>query len=110
MATVISKYERETVITFNEEEQIAHIFTYNRAWQRHLEGRMGLKADTDNGAGGRDYTLPKARIRKPMPKRPGKVMTAEQRAVVRKRFAAARQNAKMGQVGISGTMKTGHEK
>ena len=48
----LSGYERETIINFNEVEDVASIFTYNRAWQKHLETRLGLKPDYDNGYGG----------------------------------------------------------
>ena len=61
----LSNFERETIITFNEGEPMAHIFTYNRAWQRHLEKRLGLKPVMDNGYGGKEYVIDKHRIRPP---------------------------------------------
>jgi len=34
---VLTKYERETIITFNDEEQYAHIYTLNRALKNKLK-------------------------------------------------------------------------
>jgi len=61
----VTRDEMETIICFNEADATASIFTYNKSWQRHLEGRLGLKATMDNGFGGKDYSLPKARIKPP---------------------------------------------
>lgn len=57
--------ERETIIVFNESKEPAHIFTYNKTWQRHLEKRLNLLAKWDNGYGGREYDIDKKRIRPP---------------------------------------------
>ena len=65
----LSGYEKETIITWNEAEATAHIFTYSRSWQRHLEGKLGLHPETDNGCGGKEYQLDKRLIRLPQPKR-----------------------------------------
>jgi len=65
VGTHLSQYERETIINFNEGEQMASIFTYNKAWQRHLEKRLGLKPVFDNGCGAREYEIPKSRVRPP---------------------------------------------
>lgn len=61
----LSNYEQETIINFNKDEAIAHIFTYERTWQQHLEKRLGLKATMDNGFGGKEYEIDKKRIRPP---------------------------------------------
>lgn len=61
----LSNYEQETIINFNKDEAIAHIFTYEKTWQRHLEKRLGLKPTMDNGYGGKEYQIPKKRIRPP---------------------------------------------
>ena len=66
----MDKYEQETIINFNKEEKIAHIFTYEKTWQRHLEGKLGLKPTMDNGKGGRGYEIDKNRIK--MPRAPKK--------------------------------------
>ena len=65
MSRTLSAYEQETVINFNKAEDIAHIFTYEKTWQKHLEERLGLKPVMDNGFGGREYQLPRSRIKPP---------------------------------------------
>jgi len=65
MSRTLSAYEQETIISFNKEENIAHVFTYEKTWQKHLEKRLGLKPVMDNGFGGKDYEIEKRRIRPP---------------------------------------------
>ena len=65
MSRALSAYERETIISFNRAEDIAHIFTYEKTWQKHLEKRLGLRPIMDNGFGGKDYEIEKKRIRPP---------------------------------------------
>ena len=70
MSRRLSAYEQETIINFNKDEDIAAIFTYEKTWQKHLEGKLGLKPVMDNGFGGKEYELPKSRIKPPRaPKR-----------------------------------------
>lgn len=61
----LSNYEQETIINFNKDEAIAHIFTYEKTWQQHLEKKLGLKPTMDNGFGGKEYEIDKKRIRPP---------------------------------------------
>ena len=75
--TKLTRYEKETIINFNEGENEAYIFTYNKKWQRHLETVMLLKPEETNDVGGKTYILPKDRIRLPQPKR---VMSPEHKA------------------------------
>jgi hypothetical protein len=65
MSRNLTGYEKETIITFNEGEDTAYIFTYNRSWQRHLQGKLGLTPLMDNGFGGKGYEIDKKRIRPP---------------------------------------------
>jgi len=65
----LNGYEQETVINFNKAEKIAYIFTYEKTWQNHIEKRFKIKPVYDNGHGGKEYELPKDRIKKPCPKR-----------------------------------------
>jgi len=65
----LSNMEKETIITFDETPDDAYVFTYNRVWQKHIEKRFGIKPEMDNGAGGRQYRIPKKRIRMPQPPR-----------------------------------------
>ena len=61
----LSAYEHETIILFNKAEDTATIFTYEKTWQKHLEGKLGLKPIMDNDFGGKEYELPKSRIKPP---------------------------------------------
>ena len=61
----LTSYEQETIINFNKAEDVAYIFTYEKTWQKHLEGKLGLKPVKDDGFGGREYELPKTRIKPP---------------------------------------------
>ena len=65
MPRTLTNYEQETIINFNKEEKIAYIFTHEKTWQQHLEKKLGLKPVRDNGYGGKEYELPKSRIKPP---------------------------------------------
>ncbi len=65
----LSKLEQETIISFNEFESDAHIFTYNKTWQKHLESKLGLKPVSTSKDGSREYVLPKIRLLLPRAKR-----------------------------------------
>ncbi len=65
MTRMLTNYEQETIINFNKAEDIAYIFTYEKTWQKHLEGRLGLKPVMDNGFGGKEYEIDKTRIKPP---------------------------------------------
>lgn len=69
MSRKLSKFEQETIIIFNKADKEAHIFTYERRWQRHLEQKLGLVLIMDNGFGGKEYIISKDRIRMPQLKR-----------------------------------------
>ena len=71
MPRKLTNYEQETIINFNKAEDVAYIFTYEKTWQKHLEGRLGLKPVMDNGFGGKEYQIDKKRI--PMPRAPRKL-------------------------------------
>ena len=43
MVRGLTNYEKETTINFNKEEKVAYIFTCEKTWQKHLEGKLGLK-------------------------------------------------------------------
>jgi hypothetical protein len=65
MSRRLSAYEQKTIISFNKAEDRAYIFNYEKKWQKHLENRLGLKPVMDNGFGGKEYELPKLRIKPP---------------------------------------------
>jgi len=92
----LSNYEQETIINFNKDEAIAHIFTYEKTWQQHLEKKLGLKPTMDNGFGGKAYEIDKKRIRPP--RAPVK-LSAEARAELTSRLRQSRdftsQNTKL---------------
>ena len=71
-----SRQEQETIFSYNKEETIAHIFSYDKSLQRHLEKRCGEKPTFINSCGGRGYEIPKNWVRYPLPKR---VATESQR-------------------------------
>jgi len=39
----LTRYELETVINFNKQDDMAVVFTYEKLWQRHIEKRMGIQ-------------------------------------------------------------------
>jgi hypothetical protein len=46
-----SAYEQGTVIACNKADDIATVFTYEKALQEHLEKRLALKPTTNSGSG-----------------------------------------------------------
>ena len=84
---VLSREEKETVISFDETPAEAVVFTYNKRWQTQLEKKLGIKPTMNNGFGGREYKVPKGRIR--MPQAPKK-LSAEQRRKMGQRLKNAR--------------------
>lgn len=60
----ISRYEQETVITFNEEEKTATVYTYNGKIKRKLESLSVDRPDEvrqtgDDTHGGLTFEIPK---------------------------------------------------
>ena len=85
MARKLTNYEQETIINFNKAEDVAYIFTYEKTWQKHLEKRLGLKPLYDNGFGGREYELPKSRIKPP--RAPRKLSDSAKKKLVKRLHA-----------------------
>lgn len=65
MSRKLSADEQETVILFDKAGDTATIFTYEKSWQKHMETKLGLKPIMNNGFGGKEYELPKSRIKPP---------------------------------------------
>lgn len=86
---MVSRYEQETIIVFNKEDELASIFTYERTWQVHLEKKLGLKPIMENGFGGKEYEIDKKRIK--MPRVPVK-LSAKQRKASSERMKRLRAN------------------
>ena len=79
----LTKYERETIVNFNELEDVGYIFTYRKDWQRKLE-TMGFTPDYTNSHGGKEYTVPKSLVVKP-PHKPRK-LSNQQKEELRQRM------------------------
>jgi hypothetical protein len=77
MSRRLTSYEMETIVNFNEAEAVAYIFTYDKAWQRRIEKKLGITPYEDNGYGGRSYVVPKKSVRPPVAPRK---LSAETRA------------------------------
>lgn len=85
--------ERETVITFNEQEQFAEVFTYNPRMKRELAALAisrpnETKKIKTNGVGGETYTVPKKWVKI----RANRILTHEQRQELQERARALRGN------------------
>ena len=76
--------ERETIITFDETPADAIVFTYSKSWQKHIEGKLGIRG-TPNGFGGKEYRIPKGRIRMPMVRKLSAARDTDRRWIVPKR-------------------------
>lgn len=63
----LTRHEQETIINFNEGEEMAYVYTYNERWIKHLEG-LGFTAYRVNSFGGKDYAIPKHMIHLPRKK------------------------------------------
>ncbi len=64
----IPRYEQETIITFNEAEQTATIYTYKGEFKRKLitlsvDRPDEVKRTADDGHGGLTFTIPKKWIK-----------------------------------------------
>ena len=60
----ITLYERETIINYNDAEELADIYTHDKALQRHIEKKLGIKPYYKEGLA-RTYKLPKKWLRYP---------------------------------------------
>ena len=83
----IPKEERETIITYNEAEPVANVYTMNGALIRKLEGltesRPGEARRVKNHPdGAQEYEVPKKWIKVQSPR----VLTDEQKAAMTARF------------------------
>jgi len=84
----LTKYERETIIIFNEADEMASIYTHSRSWQRHLEKKFGLKPTMDNGYGGKEYEIDKKQIKPP---RAPRNLSPEDKAKIAQRLLSNRK-------------------
>ncbi len=83
----LSKYEQETIISFNEEYKTANVYTHNKALSRKLEKLAVDRPEECHFARSlregqaAEYTIPKSWV-KITPKR---IVTEEQRAALQER-------------------------
>ena len=89
----LNAQERETIINFNEGEDMAYIFTYNKRWQTHIEEKLGVKPTNTNGFGGKDYEIPKKWVKLP---RTPKKLTDEARSKLVAQGKASQSNLRSG--------------
>ena len=83
----IPKEERETIITYNEAEPVASVYTMNGALIRKLEGLTESRPDEarrvkNHPDGAQEYEVPKKWVRV----QPPRVLTDEQKAAMTARF------------------------
>lgn len=87
----LTKYERETIINFNEEEQTASVFTYNRKLQNKLNALLDECQDIKlmrSGDEWTEYEVPKKWIKVSPPRSVN--YTEEQKAEIAARLQATR--------------------
>lgn len=87
----LDKYERETIINFNEAEPTASVYTFNRSLQSKLNKLLGSnpdislkRADEEHA----EYIVPKKWIKVSPPRQVN--LTDEQRAAAAERLSTAR--------------------
>lgn len=91
----LTRYEMETILNFNEEEQTASVYTHNKALRRKLDklaqDRPGECRLVKTGHDGKaaDYTIPKGWIRIHPPRVPAP-LTEEQKQKRREHLASLR--------------------
>ncbi len=86
---MLTAYEKETIILFNEAEDLAEIYTHNKGWQKHLDGKLGLKPTATNSHGGKTYEIDKRRIKPP---RAPRKLTTEAKTKLAKTLAKTRRS------------------
>lgn len=82
----LSKYEQETIITFNENEKEANVYTYNSNLKKKIsalcqERPEEAKQIADDERGGLTFEIPKKWVKV----NPGRILTEEQREELRER-------------------------
>lgn len=77
----LTRYEQETIITYNEEEKTAGVYTHNKALLRKLEQLSQARPEecklesTSRGGQAADYIIPKSWVRIT----PKRLLTEEQK-------------------------------
>ena len=87
----LDKYERETIINFNEAEPTASVYTFNRSLQSKLNKLLGSNSDISlkySDEERAEYIVPKKWIKVSPPRQVN--LTDEQRAAAAERLSASR--------------------
>ena len=79
----LTRWEQETIINFNQAEDIAYIYTCSKAWMNHMEKRLGIKP-TKKYSYASEYECPKVWIR--MPRKP-RQLSEKQKLILSKRLS-----------------------
>lgn len=88
---MLTSYERETIINFNEEEKTASVYTYNKSLRNKLNKLVGVNPDihvirsSDEMS---EFEVPKSWIKVSPPKQVN--LSDEQRAAIAARLQASR--------------------
>ena len=87
----LDKYERETIINFNEAEPTASVYTFNRSLQSKLNKLLSFNPDISlkySDEERAEYIVPKKWIKVSPPRQVN--LTDEQRAAAAERLSASR--------------------
>ena len=71
MPPKLTNYEQETIINYNQADELADIYTHDKPFQRYIEKELGIKPYQIIGPA-REYSVPKKWLkwpRKPSEKR-----------------------------------------
>ena len=88
---MLTSYERETIINFNEEEKVASVYTYNKSLRNKLNKLLGVNQDihiirsSDEMS---EFEVPKSWIKVSPPKQVN--LSDEQRAAIAARLQVSR--------------------
>ena len=86
----LTKYEQETIVTYNEEEKTAGVYTHNKALLRKLEQLSQTRPDecklesTSRGGQAADYIIPKSWVKIKPPRIASEAQKAASRAAAEK--------------------------
>lgn len=68
---MLSAYERETIINYNQEEKVAYCFTYDKVLIRRLDKLCEISSEIivkKTGDGCKEYTFPRKWIKVKIPR------------------------------------------
>jgi len=80
----VERFEKETIINWNQEDNKAYIFTYDKGFQQHMK-KLGCKPVGNNRHGAKSYEIPKNWV--PLPRKKRKVTEAMRKGLEKARNA-----------------------